>query len=119
MPRGRPKVTCTATAKSTGEKCRRAPIPGGTVCVKHGGGTRKARAAGRRRLAEAAALKELATWETQMAARERALAPWANEIPVRFPQYARPAEMRRVAREMTAAARLLRDLASASEAEDS
>lgn len=29
---------CTATARN-GERCRRAPIPGGTVCVLHGGRT--------------------------------------------------------------------------------
>lgn len=38
---------CTAIAKGTGERCKRRPIPGGTVCVKHGGGApqvqRKAR----------------------------------------------------------------------------
>jgi len=28
---------CTATAKSTGEQCRRAAIKGGTVCHVHGG----------------------------------------------------------------------------------
>lgn len=30
--------TCTATAKGSGQRCKRRPIPGGTVCVKHGGG---------------------------------------------------------------------------------
>ena len=29
---------CTARAKGTGVRCKRPPIPGGTVCVKHGGG---------------------------------------------------------------------------------
>ena len=31
-------VTCTATAKGSRQRCKRRPIPGGTVCVKHGGG---------------------------------------------------------------------------------
>lgn len=32
------KPQCTATAKGSGQRCKRLPIPGGTVCVKHGGG---------------------------------------------------------------------------------
>lgn len=28
---------CTATAKSTGERCKRSAIPGGDVCTIHGG----------------------------------------------------------------------------------
>lgn len=46
---------CKARAKQTGERCKRRPIPGGTVCSVHGGGTRAAREAGARRLAEAQA----------------------------------------------------------------
>lgn len=41
---------CTATAKHTGERCQRAPIVGGFVCVKHGGGNEAAKEAARRRL---------------------------------------------------------------------
>lgn len=29
---------CTATSKQSGERCKRRPIPGGKVCVMHGGG---------------------------------------------------------------------------------
>lgn len=29
---------CRATAKGSGQRCKRRPIPGGPVCVKHGGG---------------------------------------------------------------------------------
>lgn len=47
---------CTATAKGTGERCKRRPIPGGTVCVKHGGGAPVVRAAAQRRLDERQAL---------------------------------------------------------------
>lgn len=46
---------CTATAKGTGERCKRRPIPGGTVCVKHGGGAPAVRAAAEQRQVEAAA----------------------------------------------------------------
>lgn len=28
---------CTARSKQSGERCKRRPIPGGTVCVMHGG----------------------------------------------------------------------------------
>lgn len=30
---------CTATSKQSGERCKRRPIPGGTVCAMHGGKT--------------------------------------------------------------------------------
>src|SRR5262245_16444197 len=29
---------CTATSKQSGQRCKRAPLPGGAVCVMHGGG---------------------------------------------------------------------------------
>lgn len=35
-PPWNPSRQCTATARA-GERCRRQPIPGGTVCVNHGG----------------------------------------------------------------------------------
>ncbi len=41
---------CTATAKGTGKQCKRSPIPGGTVCVKHGGGAPQVKKAARERL---------------------------------------------------------------------
>lgn len=43
---------CTATAKGSGLQCKRRPIPGGTVCVKHGGGAPQVRQAAERRLAD-------------------------------------------------------------------
>lgn len=51
---------CTATAKGTGERCRRARHPGTTVCVKHGAakGT-NAHAAAARRREEERVLREL------------------------------------------------------------
>ena len=36
-------VSCTATSKQSGQRCKRRPIPGGTVCVMHGGGTPRVR----------------------------------------------------------------------------
>jgi hypothetical protein len=43
-------ITCTATSKQSGERCRRAPIAGGTVCVVHGGSAPAAKMAAQRRL---------------------------------------------------------------------
>lgn len=43
---------CTAKAKSTGQRCGKPAIPGGTVCRIHGGATPVIKAAGQRRLAE-------------------------------------------------------------------
>lgn len=43
---------CTARAKSTGERCKRAAAVGSKVCVKHGGGAPQVRAAAERRLAD-------------------------------------------------------------------
>ena len=42
---------CTATAKSSGERCKVAAVKGLTVCWKHGGAAKHARAAGARRVA--------------------------------------------------------------------
>lgn len=49
---------CTATAKSTGDRCQKPPIRGGSVCGSHGGGAPAVRAAAAKRVqeAEAAAL---------------------------------------------------------------
>lgn len=41
---------CSSTAKHTGEQCLRRPIPGGPVCVKHGGGARQVQAKAQRTL---------------------------------------------------------------------
>lgn len=56
---------CTATAKGSGQRCKRAPIPGGTVCKKHGGGAPQVQAKAKERLLVAAVMKEFA-----MAAKE-------------------------------------------------
>ena len=42
---------CTATAKGSGARCKRRPIPGGYVCVKHGGGAPQVQFKARERLA--------------------------------------------------------------------
>jgi hypothetical protein len=49
LPADHPR-RCTATARS-GERCRRAAIPGGNVCASHGGSARQVRAAAARRVA--------------------------------------------------------------------
>jgi hypothetical protein len=43
-------VRCQATARS-GQRCRKAPVPGGVTCEFHGSGTRSAKQAGLARLA--------------------------------------------------------------------
>lgn len=43
---------CTATSSQSGERCRRPPILGGTVCATHGGSAPQVRDAAHRRLLE-------------------------------------------------------------------
>jgi hypothetical protein len=58
---------CRATARS-GQRCKRYAIPGGRVCVMHGGATPAVRAAARRRLAEAEATAVLESiWDPDAA----------------------------------------------------
>ena len=52
-------VTCSATSKRTGERCRRAPRPGLNVCAFHGANSIRARRAARRRLYDAYIRREL------------------------------------------------------------
>lgn len=42
---------CTAKAKGSGVRCKRRPIVGGTVCVKHGGGAPQVKLKAQERLA--------------------------------------------------------------------
>jgi hypothetical protein len=42
---------CTATGKWSGERCKKSPIPGGNVCILHGGGSPLAVRAAQRTLA--------------------------------------------------------------------
>jgi hypothetical protein len=45
---------CTATAKSTGERCQRPAIKGGTVCYQHGGAAEQVQKKAQERLDEMA-----------------------------------------------------------------
>lgn len=49
--RGSMRRQCSATSKRSGQRCRRAPIVGGTVCVTHGGGAPQVKLAARERIA--------------------------------------------------------------------
>lgn len=51
---------CTARSKQSGERCKRAPIPGGTVCVMHGGKSPVVAAAAARRQEEEGARRQAA-----------------------------------------------------------
>lgn len=57
------KRQCTGTVIKTGKRCTLPPIIGGTVCHKHGGSAPQVRAAARRRVSEAEALKVLAAMD--------------------------------------------------------
>ena len=46
----REKPRCTATSKQTGERCKRRPHPGSTVCVMHGAGAPQVQRSARERL---------------------------------------------------------------------
>lgn len=64
-PHGRTDATpdphrCTATAKSTGERCKQAALPGAKVCRFHGAGAPQVRAAAGRRHAQALAERDAA-----------------------------------------------------------
>lgn len=50
---------CTANASTTGKRCRKAPIRGSTVCVKHGAGAPQVKAAAQRRVIEHQAAEQL------------------------------------------------------------
>lgn len=41
---------CTSKCKATGKRCRKAPINGGNVCQKHGGGAPQVKAAAKERI---------------------------------------------------------------------
>lgn len=59
---------CRAKSKRSGVRCKRAAIPGGRVCVMHGGATPSARAAAERRRTESAATALLnAIWDPDAA----------------------------------------------------
>ena len=53
---------CAARSKSTGEPCKMLAIPGGKTCRFHGSGTRRARDAAARRVAQAEVERAVATF---------------------------------------------------------
>lgn len=61
--RGSDPMRCTATSRQRGERCRQRPIPGGAVCVYHGGKAPQVQAKAEERLralAEGPAIARLA-----------------------------------------------------------
>jgi hypothetical protein len=115
MARIRPAVRCAAH-RTNGEACRCFAMLGCRVCHAHGGRAPQVRQAAERRVIKAAAM----TWVSRELERLRleraALAPWAPAVrwetalaPLRPMESAR--RLRVMAREMTAAARDLRDQA--------
>ncbi|MFI7628421.1 hypothetical protein [Microbispora rosea] len=59
------KRRCTGTAKSTGERCKKPPLPGATVCKTHGGGAPQVIRKAAERVAEQEALKIMEKYEPQ------------------------------------------------------
>lgn len=51
-PGFRYSLQCVATSKQSGQRCKRSPIPGGTVCKIHGGGIKVVQKSARAFLAE-------------------------------------------------------------------
>jgi hypothetical protein len=60
MPDPKDSRRCRATAKGSGQQCKRRAAPGAVVCVKHGAGAPQVKAAAQRRLAVAAAARMVA-----------------------------------------------------------
>lgn len=62
MPKGEfdERYRCTATSKTTGERCQRRAAPGAKVCTSHGGAARQVREAGERNRARAQAEEKIA-----------------------------------------------------------
>lgn len=58
-PKPGPLPKCTATSQTTGERCRQAPIAGGSVCVTHGGRAPQVRAAATARVEKAKLAAEM------------------------------------------------------------
>jgi len=53
MPRRKDGISCTAKARTTGNRCGNPPIPGGNVCSFHGGAAPQVKAAAARNILEA------------------------------------------------------------------
>lgn len=119
MPRGVAAVTCSATARSTGQRCKRPAIRGGSVCRIHGGLAPAVQAKAARRLADAKVHREFAKWQAQREAEQAALAPWAAEPAIKLgstvDRYVDPKWLRMVAAEMNRNARKLRERAASIE----
>ena len=104
MPTGKPATTCAARSKQTGKPCKNSPIPGGTVCRFHGGGSKKARAAGLRQLEENRIRARLTVLKAEEARHESiadaAYAQWAHDERLLLMNWAEPRDLREVAREL-------------------
>lgn len=85
------KVTCSATSKRSGKRCKKSPIQGGFVCEMHGGAAPQVRRAADRRLARAAA--EAALWRLGVQARTSTLF-YASHPAVRDAQRPTPVELK-------------------------
>lgn len=66
-PHGKNYIPCVGTSKQSGKRCKRRPIPGGTVCIIHGGGAPQVMLAAEERLKalNAPAITRLEHWLMQ------------------------------------------------------
>jgi len=118
MASKRPAVRCRAHNRA-GEPCRNYAMVGGAVCHAHGGRAPQVRAAARRRRAQAMAWGTLRRFRANQEAQRAALEPWADELrqvrrdaaagvvdPWTLARHAKD-----LARQMSTAARILREYA--------
>lgn len=118
MPSGKPAVRCHAKAKTTGERCGNAPIPGGTICRFHGA-NRAVRDKANQRVLQRQIMAGMRRWERYRDLAQAAREPWADEPSLAAPitVYTNPGDLRRIAREMQDSARILRQEATRVERE--
>jgi len=125
MASKRPAVRCRAHNRA-GEPCRNYAMVGGVVCHAHGGRAPQVRSAALRRRTRAMALGAVRRYQADQEAQRAALAPWAE--PLRQMRFDATASLEdphvlaqratRLARQMSQAARTLREYARAIMAEE-
>ena len=121
VARKRPAVPCSAR-RTNGGVCKNYAMLGGTVCHAHGGMAPQTRRAAARRVEYAKVWELMERASARLQARRVAIEPWADDIYLaRCVDAIYPPEqvksLRRIARELTFVARVLRDEARMLEAE--
>lgn len=116
MARVRQALQCAATSKTTGERCRKYAIVGGTVCPSHGGSAPQVRRRAAMRVAERAEWRHVQKILDRNRVVDGAVAPhrddafWAEMV-------LDTKTMRRIAKAMTTEAKAIRERARQIDAE--